>query len=527
MFNTFSSNSENSIRNHFIFFNNEIIADDFIISCSQNRSFFQDISSNNIENFFNLKPSNSLSTANRHCLSFQNEYDFNSFSFEESYKNIVNSTNLIDVYFQIRQLPKNSNDLITLGFHTSYLRLIYSFLDDSIRELLMTYNPNKLDLFLSNCIEKNILSIEQINKVSDKIIIPFILSDFFLHLSYHNKLFEYFLNYFSIYGKINNNLNLLPNIDENLLSFHYKKVINFIIKHNLDLSSIGSIFYHKNGDTGVIMFERLFNFLNNHFPLDKTLIIKKILSLQINGSVNTLNYQSLEILSFLALNEPELLMYFISHHVKEKQISNRPLAALIKQNIPINFIQQYKNQLINIMPDLFDNFSWNEIITSSKSSEIFTLPFHKILFSINVFHYYNEEHIFQKYLDYIKLFFLKINLNTFINYHLKTSAFSNKNYIEIANITISFDGQNKDIQKYIALLNQKFFTYNVIDNIMKSNCHLLIIDSYVRELVLLLQINEQSGSGQSELHSLNKNEKNVKNGGNNHCNNVYLNKKKI
>lgn len=232
------------------------------------------------------------------------------------------------------------------------------------------------------------------------------------------------------------------------------------------------------------------NIFKNHIPEHKTKVLQNILSLPLHGTIGNLNSQSNKILSFLAHSEPDLLLYFINHHIKEETITNRPLASFIKKELPIEFIKKNQDHFMKVMPDLFFEFSWDNISTEKKSSEVYSLPFHNILFSINVFDYYNEEHIFKKYLEYLKFFFQKINLPIIINYHLKTSAFFNRNFIESANITLSFDGHNEKFSDYILILNKSFFQHYVIADIMSSSNPHLTTDKYVRKVYLKLKTND-------------------------------------
>ena len=491
MFSTFAWKSNNSVRNQFIFDNETLLKDDFIISCYEQRCFFNNLIENRESSKLAYEPSNSLSNLHRHHVAFANEHDFQNMSFGEIYKILLQPHNIVDAFYSIRELKTTNTEILAIGFPTEYLRRIYGFLNHAVRNLFMDYNPNKLNVFLEECIDNNIITQAQIDKVSDKKLIPFIISDFFLHISFKNNIYEYFFNFFPIYDKFHSNLCIQHNDDEKFLIFHYKKLTQFIIDHNLELSSIGNIIYNRRDDDGFHAFLRFIKFFQNHMPEHKENVLTSILSLPLKGIISNLHTHTHQILYYLAHHEPKLLLFFINHHVQEKLITNRPLAALIKRELPVEFIQQNKQYLTLVMPDLFYEFSWDSIKTEKKSSEVYSLPFHNILFSINVFDYYNEEHVFQKYLEYIRSLFQKLDIPVVINYHLKTTAFSNRNYIEKVNLTLSFDGHNEKISHYISLINHNFFDYNVIQSIMSSNNHILTISSHVRELFLKITLNEQ------------------------------------
>lgn len=492
MFDTFNWNNQNYIRNQFIYHNKDLIQDDYVIGCYVHRSSFHLLNKNSHHSIFAYEPSNSFSTPNRHNIAFEKSTDFENISFGETYKALITPDNLIDIFFEIRKLPANNTQILALGFNTSMLRNNYEFLASSLQDLFTEYNSKKLDSFITKCIEKNIISSNQIKKVEDINLIPFILSDFFVHIKSKNNNFEYFLNYFPIFDNFKSILNITSDSDEKYLIFHYQKIIEFIKKNSFSFAATGNIFYNKPNEDGFQSFIRFFNIFTNHLPEYKDSVIKSILSLPLNGDIGHLGKQTTEILSFLANNEPDLLLYFINHHVQKNLITNRPLASLIKRELPPEFIHKNKDYFMSVMPDLFYEFSWENIKTEKKSSEVFTLPFHHILFSINIFDYYNEEHIFHKYLEYLRIYFDKLNLPIFINYHLETSAFFNKNFIENAHLTISFDGYNENLTSFLLIANKHFFQNHVITNIMSSTNPSESLSNYVRENYLLSITNNPS-----------------------------------
>ena len=100
-------------------------------------------------------------------------------------------------------------------------------------------------MFLEECVSKKIISLEQIKKVDDPQIIPFIICDYFIYLNLKNRVFENFFNYFPIFNKFKSNLYLSSSDDEKYLLFHYQKIVDFIISNKLNISSIGNIVYNK------------------------------------------------------------------------------------------------------------------------------------------------------------------------------------------------------------------------------------------------------------------------------------------